>query len=253
MSDIAFFDASTSYGEIRANALSPCLSSDELITHMDNANISRAMVFHHHQNQFVSLGNELLTDGIKGKDRLYGVWALQSDLTGEMPSADELPKLMKENRIFGLRIPSAAQNSMFPYSYMSYLQMASERGIPIFMNEAYDISYTTIYDLLFPVNQFPDLVIIYSHSSCWASDRLLRPLFRHKNFYLSLTNQMAEGGIESLTDYCGAERILFGSDFPSCYMGAQKYNIQNADISECQKALIASGNLDRILSEACYE
>jgi predicted TIM-barrel fold metal-dependent hydrolase len=245
-----FFDATVSYGYKRRNFPAEETTVENVLSDMARAGVNKAILFHHAQDSSVPLGNKMVAEDIEPHENLYGVWAMLPPSTGETPTPSALPALMKQNRIAGLRFNMARQqfhiDGVFPY-----LQMAEERNIPIFVNTGFDSQFPDVWVML---REYPRLTVIFSHWNCWPGDRFLRPLLeRFPNFYLSLTNQFTQDGIESLAEFCGAKRLLFGSDYPDAYMGAQMMNILHARIANEEKELIASENLRRVLGEIRYD
>ena len=49
-----------------------------------------------------------------------------------------------------------------------------------------------------------------------------------------------------MVEQCGAEKLLFGTDFPICNISMQVYGVLSEKISEEAKAAIFSGNYDRL-------
>ena len=84
----------------------------------------------------------------------------------------------------------------------------------------------------------------------WPADRFFRPLIeRYGRAHIELSRYLADGGIEAFVRDYGADRMLFGSGFPVCCHGSAMLALAHAEISDRDKAAIASGNLDRLLRE----
>ncbi len=101
------------------------------------------------------------------------------------------------------------------------------------------------------VKEHPNLVIVAAHPGEYPD--FMRHLDRMKmseNYYLDLSGYgvFRHGMLKHGIDECGAERFLFGSDFPTCsasmYLGAVMldYTITDAD-----RELVLGGNAKRIL------
>jgi len=98
------------------------------------------------------------------------------------------------------------------------------------------------------LSEFPELTVIAAGCGPHGQDRVFRPLLeRYPNLYIELSTYMLDGGIESLCERYGASRLLFGSGYPKNCSGAALLNIIAAQIENSDKALILSGNLERIL------
>ena len=115
----------------------------------------------------------------------------------------------------------------------------------------YGIEWADIIDIL---EQYPELTVILTLKSVWPPDRYIKPLLRDfPHTYIELSRYWTDGGLEEMVDFCGPERILFGSGFDSAYFGGIMLMIKHAQIPEKAKQLISSGNLERILSAIRYE
>jgi predicted TIM-barrel fold metal-dependent hydrolase len=245
-----FYDATCSYGHKRRNFPAHETALGDVLAEMDKAGVEKAVLFHHVQDSSVALGNGLTADDVKANEKLYGIWSMLPASTGETPPPEALPALMKCSKIIGLRFNPDKQH-FHTRGVSSYLHMAQERRIPVFVNTGHDMQFNHVWDIL---TAFPNLVLILSHWNCWPSDRILRPLLESfPNFYLSLSNQFTQDGIESLRDFCGAGRLMYGSDFPDAYFGAQMLNILHARIPGEDKEKIASGNLERVINQINWE
>ncbi|MBQ7912453.1 MAG: amidohydrolase [Clostridia bacterium] len=108
--------------------------------------------------------------------------------------------------------------------------------------------------------QMDEMVARHKHTTFVAAHPLEKPtLLRHidrmkknQNCYLDLsgTGLFRFGMLRRLIDEVGAERILFGSDYPICspamYVGAI---VLDETLTEREKRLILSGNAKRILAK----
>jgi len=82
----------------------------------------------------------------------------------------------------------------------------------------------------------------------WESPRQLFPLMeKHRNLYLEFSSLQANRAIEVFTEHLGAERLLFGTEFPEKSPGAAKAFVDYAQITDNQRRLIAGENLARLL------
>ena len=69
----------------------------------------------------------------------------------------------------------------------------------------------------------------------------------YANFYIDTARYELAGGIESLCDTYGPERLLFSSGFPRSNVGGPLLTLMHANIKDTEREAIASGNLDRLL------
>ena len=95
----------------------------------------------------------------------------------------------------------------------------------------------------------PDLKVIAAHpGDCSQLIAHTEMLKRHKNLYwdISGTGLFRWGMLRYMVEQCGAEKILFGTDFPICNISMQIYGVLSERISDEAKAAIFSGNYDRL-------
>ena len=97
--------------------------------------------------------------------------------------------------------------------------------------------------------ELPDLKVVAAHpgdgSLVMTHTELLK---RHKNLHwdISGTGLFRWGMLRYMVEQCGAEKILFGTDFPICNVSMQIYGVLSERISDEAKAAIFSGNFDRL-------
>ena len=85
----------------------------------------------------------------------------------------------------------------------------------------------------------------------WGIDRQIRPLLEnYENFYFALKGYWVPEGIRDLAGLYGAGRLLFASGFPLYNMGNQMFQLKHSGLSDGEIAMIAGGNLEKILKGA---
>ena len=67
---------------------------------------------------------------------------------------------------------------------------------------------------------------------------------------LDTTYLLTDQGFEEIVRKYGASRLLFGSGFPACYLGAHLLTLFHSDISQADKQAILGGNLERLVKGA---
>jgi predicted TIM-barrel fold metal-dependent hydrolase len=249
--ELEFFDCNLNYGpQTAAENLKCCENVAELLKEMKNAGISGGLVIKTIKEAI--LANNSLADDIKDIDNLKGVWHLLPSCTDEIPSPRDLPRAMKQNSIGALTVnPKAHRYLPRKTAVGGYLEMASERKIPVLLNTSRGITLDQTDDIM---RDFPDMTVILTFDDCWPNDRFLRPFLEsYPNLYLDLAYILTDSGIKDMLKKYPAERILFGSGFPVSYMGAHMLVIKHAEAAEEDKRKIAGENLKRLLREARYD
>jgi len=248
----AFFDCNLSFGPA-APSIKPCLSFDELDTECQRAGITGGLIKYIYGEAV--LGNSRLSQALaayNGAHTYYGVYTMLPSCTREIPSAHELPAALLTE---GFRViqfqPEKHRYLTHKIAIGDYLEMAQEKKIPVVFDTSLGISLEQIVSLL---TDFPKLTSILCYANCWPSDRLLRPLLESfPNLVLDTTYLLADQGIEEIVNLYSAKRLIFGSGFPTAYIGSHIMVIAHCDISEEDKNLIAGGNLHNLIAEACYD
>jgi len=108
--------------------------------------------------------------------------------------------------------------------------------------------WTTISEVL---SDYPELTLVAIGHGPWGEDRFFRPLLeRYPRFHLDISRYELLGGLAELVGRYGAERLLYGSGYPQWAMGGPRLMLARAEIHEEDRALVAGGNLLRLLEEA---
>lgn len=245
--DCHLFYGATNNGKPYKN----CDTYADLTAELDRAGIAGGLVRCGYSDTVgVNYGNRFLSQDIAagGNENVWGVWAALPPFTGETPSPEELPPLMKQNRIAALYLnPKIHRYELCELTMGKVLAMAEERRIPVFLNTALGVSMAQIYAVL---EAHPKLTAIVGDSDCWPNARRLYPLAAaYENVYLDLSYVMDAGGVEDMTARFGAGKLLFGTAFPERYTGSMLAVVRAAAISEADRALIFGGNLERLIKE----
>ena len=246
-----FMDCNLSYGpDTMKGRLPGCRDAGELRLQLDRAGIAGGLVYYAMQEPI--LGNATVADDLADSPALYGVWTLLPSCSGEIPPPSALPAVMRQNGVAALTLnPQANKFLARASAFGDYLTMAQERSIPMLLHTGRGLTLEQADDLM---SEFNDLTAILTFDNCWPSDRLLRPfLDAYPNLYLDMTYMQTAAGLPDFVERYAALRILFGSGYPECYPGAHMMVIKHAPIDEDDKALIAGGNMRRILKEARYD
>jgi len=246
-----FFDCNLSYGpDTMKGELPGCSDVGALRRRLDVAGIAGGFVYYAMDEPVQ--GNATLAGDIAGQSALYGVWSLLPSYTGEIPPPDKLPPLMGQYGVAALTINPRANRYLPRASVIGdYLEMATERRIPVMLNTGRGLS---IEDADSIMREFRDLTAILTFANCWPSDRLLYPFLEaYPNLFVDMTYIQTAAWLPDAVYRYTARRILFGSGFPECYMGAHMMVIKHAMIEEDDKEYIAGINLRNIMGGARYD
>jgi len=104
-------------------------------------------------------------------------------------------------------------------------------------------------EIEFIMENLPDLTLIMAHpGETGGLAHRAELLKRYKNLHWDIcgTGLFRWGMLKFLVNSCGAEKLLFGTDFPICSIPMQIYGVLGERIPEDAKKAIFSGNFRRI-------
>ena len=245
MNKLNFFDSNCCVGVWPTPTFKVAENAKDLLAEMNHCGIKKALI-HHSEMRFHTPfeGNSTLLKEIKGCKLLLPTRAILPPQTREQPSSIILLKEMKNQGIKVLfAFPNEHNYSLDSETFGDLFNAMVDFRIPLFVRG----TLLQIRDLL---RENPKLKVIGLSQGPHILDRYLRPLMEnYNNFYFETSSYLADNGIEDLCKKYGPERILFGTGYPSNYMGSAMFRLLHADISLAYKRAIASGNLEKILSK----
>jgi hypothetical protein len=245
-----FYDCNAFFGLPMIRPLAPVPTAEALEAGMERAGVKRALVWHIAQHDASpQVGNALLADEIRDRPRLTGCWTILPNQAREFPPLPDFFRQMRAARVRALRIfPGSHRYLANAVSMGDWLEAMVDRRIPLLLSLRRGVEWRDVYALL---DEFPELVCVVCDHGCWGEDRMFRPLLeRYPNVYVDTAQYLLDGGLESLVEDYGPERVLYGSGFPESYLGGMMMALKHARVPETAKAAIAGGNLERILAEA---
>ena len=250
MHAMEFLDCNVSYGlDAAGSTMLPVTAMADLDRHLGRAGVAGAVVWRTEQHVGSPVtANAMLADDLRGREHLHGLWTILPPHTHEVPEPEAMPAHMQANRIIGWRIfPQRHRYLPRAFVLRDWLQVAVARRIPLFVNTAHGTRLEDLHEIL---TAFPDLTVVLTYASDWPSDRAYRPFVKDfANVYIDLTFAITDGGIESFVGEYGSSRLLYGSGFPHCYLGANMLMVRHAEIPAADRTAIAGGNLARIIRE----
>ena len=220
----------------------------EILAEMDFNGIDKAIVYHQSMKDVsVYYGNSKIIEEVKlNKQRLVASMSILPAITDTEFSVENLDKYIKENNIFGVRVFPRLQRYMTDkitmgevFDYLTQIKM------PVYISP--DMGWDLVFDTM---KDFPKLTAIITNYGLWGSDRYFYPLVNaYKNLYVDSSDFQEIRGIEYFVKKFGDERMLFGTNFPMDNMGGPITTLLGANISQDSKEKIASGNIERLMSE----
>ena len=222
--------------------------AEDLLEEMDFCGVDEALVYHHAMvENDPGYGNRLiLEEAAKCPQRLHATWAILPPVTEEEYAPENLIPAMKRHNVKALRTyPVKNRYFLDRITMGELLDALVERKIPLFLSPQDGWQY--IFNVL---KEFPELTVVLTNYGLWGSDRFFFPLIRaYKNVYIDTSDYQVINGIDKFCGKFGDERLLFGSNFPMDYFGGPITALMSSGLSQESLERIASGNLERILSE----
>jgi predicted TIM-barrel fold metal-dependent hydrolase len=139
--------------------------------------------------------------------------------------------------------PLEHEYTISPWNAGALFKFLEHGRIPLLLGLD-QVSWDGLHDIL---TRYPGLIVIMTGLH-YAIDRNMYPLLREfPQLYLETSGIMAHRGIEDICARFGAQRLVFGSGMPVFSGGSAVSLVLYAAISAAEKAMIANGNLQRLL------
>ncbi len=239
MSERIFFDSNTIYGPRPNLPRHQRWSLEHLIADMDHYGIAASLVRHEQALLHDPMaGNLRLIKEIGGhRDRLFPCWTVLPDFGGDFPAANELQKTLAKHDVRAVQIaPSSHGIPVAPEVLAPLASVLAEKKTLILLDMG--TLGNPFRDLRCICAVFADNPVLLIGSS-WGSYRTVWTLMSLcPNLYLEFSLFQAHRVIEQFRQRFGAERLLFGSGFPSHSGGAAR--------ALCDWSLIPDGETDRV-------
>jgi hypothetical protein len=251
---LRFFDCNAAIGRWKHPPLGGYETADELEAVLDYLAVDGAFVYHAQAHELhPAIGNSLLMDELAGRERLLPSWVIFPHFTGEMPEPEVLVDDMLQRAVRVARLMPGYDGHRFslePWSAGPLLAELAARRLPVLIDFMFfrraDPDWKLLYDLC---HRYPALPIVLTGWSGLAS-RSLYPLCQAcPNLYLDTSRYALFRGLEAFCQEVGARQLLYGSGLPHRAPGTALTTVTHACISEEEKALIAHGNLGRLVEE----
>jgi len=257
MDDWNVFDANCMVGRhLTLQAEGPHTAGDLLDT-MDHFGIAEALVVDSLSRECHPLdGNPRITEVTRDHPRLHPAWvALPNGEPDEQPAPDVLLTEMRAHHVGALiLLPGQYRFSLSDWCVDRLLEPLSDAGVPVFINfneigPAPVGQDQTDWDVVVALcRRWPRLPVIISE---WRIRRDRRTLYRAfdtcENLRIELSACWLHRFIEYITGHWGAERLIFGSNWPTMGHGTTLAPLTCAEIEDDQKRLIAGDNLRRLI------
>ena len=224
-------------------------TTESLRAELDRLRIREAIVYHTiaAENSPV-LGNRLLLEAIDSVEGLHPQWVVMPHHTGEMLRPKELIEDMKKNNIRSVRVfpgPDKYQFRLNEIESGELLGILNDVRMPLFVDHPL-VDWSTIE---WVIKNYPAMPLVITSVS-YRVTRNIYPLMKHYNsFYIGTSRYFIHRGIEDFVERFGSHKFLFGTKMPYNAGGGPVSQLTYAEISDEDKALIAGGNLRKLLDD----
>ncbi len=137
--------------------------------------------------------------------------------------------------------------------YAPAFDLAARRGVPILTHTYADSAFSDPLMFEAIAARWPEVSIILGHAGVTGEGhrRAMAVAAKHPNLYLELCGSFTTGlWIRRMVAAAGAERVLYGSDFPFIELRYGLGRVVFAGLDEAELRLVLGGNARRLLALA---
>ncbi len=252
---LKFFDCNVAIGRWKHPRPGGYETAIELEKILDYLQVDHAIVYHAQAHEtYAPLGNAMLMGELGKSKRLLPSWIIFPHHTGEMPEPGELIGQMLSQDVRVARLLPGVKGghrfSLEPWCAGPLLEGLEHHRIPTLIDFMFfrrdDPDWKLLYDLC---QRYPALPIVMTGWSGLASRSFYALCKVCPNLHLDTSSYSLYRGLEAFCEKVGARQLVYGSGMPKVAPGVPMTTITHACIPDEDKALIASGNLERLLNE----
>ena len=235
----------------------------DLLADMDRHGIAEALVIDSLAREcHPAPGNKRILEVAAASPRLHPAWAaLPPGTEDEQPPPADLVALMRKNGVGAIFLyPGQYKFGLGDWCVDALVEPLAEVGVPVFINPN-DVGaglpmrdQTDWAGVVALCRRWPSLPVVVSE---WRIRRSQREIYRAldacPNLRIELSGYWLYRGVEYITSRWGAERLLFGSNWPTFNHALTLAAVTMADVSDDDKRLILGDNLRRLLAWAEVE
>jgi len=249
MSSLHFYDCNCLVGTRNDPPLWAVCDPEGILREMDLCGVERAWACHYLcLDCHPCAGNAEMLTVSREHPRLRPVYAAMPHHTGEFPEPRALIEDMRASGVQMLRLfPKYNANtfSLSDWSCGPLFEELEARGVPVLL-DAGQTDWETVHAVC---QNHPALKLIMTNVY-YRNLRYVIPLLRlHKELYLETSGLKICNGLDETAKLAGAEKLIFGTGLGELSAGSAVCIVLYSALSDEDKALVASGNLLRMLGE----
>ncbi len=251
MSERLYFDCHASYGPKTGVHPQARWSLDHLREDLDLAGIAGALVSHAQGVLYDPMisNRRLLKDLAPWRDRLYPCWTILPPLRDQSPVPRDLMRMMDDGDVRAVQIePRVFGLPLAPGIWGDLVDALRQRGTPVLTAMDGWPPDPPALDRLLDLFTGVPVVFLDAHWSQWRW--MVHLMGKHPHLHLEFATFQANRAIEYFAGQFGAGRCLFGTGLPQKAPGAARGFLDWTLLDADQAAMVAGGNLKRLLHGA---
>lgn len=226
-------------------------SVPELIACMDQGGIDRALI---HSVALSPARVGTINDFIAGQvrehpDRLTGFCTLHPDMT-ENEAADELERALGLG-LLGVKLHNDMQRIALDDPRMDKIYAVCQDHCPLLLHMGdYRYHYDNPSQLPGVLRRFPRLRVIGAHMGGYTEWDEAREYLQHENVLVDCSSshfRLGDEGLRSAIRFFGADRVMFGTDFPMWDPGTELGLIRGLGLTETELDKVLHRNAEKYL------
>ena len=241
---LEWFDCNARIGPWSTPRPEQITRKDQLLVLYDEVGIGRGLVHHALAWDWSPrLGNARLLEEIEGQERLHPCLVVLPLGTPEMEPIGDLAVRLRRLRGAVRIFPKKHAWRLSEWGSGVLFDVLDAHRVPVLV----DFGEVDWDDLHWLAGAHPNLPVVLI-GTYYRVDRHLYPLLEQcPNLRVEANTYGPFRGIEAVCERFGAGRLLFGTGLPNLEPGAPIAQITYAEVSDDDKALMASGNLCHLL------
>lgn len=196
----------------------------------------------------VEIINNYIASECSKHSEFYGFGTMHAAYANKITELERLVSL----GLRGVKIhPDTQQYNMDDRRMDEVYDYLSQNELPILIHCGdYRYNFSHPKRLADVLDKFPKLIVIAAHFGGWSMHDLALEYLKDKNCYLDTSSSFTTTGLiraKELIRIYGAERILFGTDFPMWNLKDELENMEKMELTDEEYELILHKNAERIL------
>jgi len=189
--------------------------------------------------------NASIGRALRGHPRLIGYAVINP--YGPGGGVEELERCVHEWDMKGLKLmPLRHGYEVDGDAPLAVMACASRLGLPVSIHSG--AQFCLPWQIAHLARRFPDVPVIMDHMGFrYYVDGAINAAMETPNLYLETALVSIPGYVRMAVDKVGAERVIFGSDYPTGSPAASLAVIRDARLTPAQETLVMGGNLARLM------